>query len=217
MIKGPECFRRDQMRDKPYYHQTKIEIFKNKIFASQIYKDFEETRKEIFLPVKDGSYKLYNKDNNLIYFKVKNGAVNDLKLLKGDLRKEKIPSSDCEVTNFVYGFNSAYKKQKFIQETGYYRNEFDFHGLKQFLVMVDDLTPYDVDVLYKSPNETPRAVKNVHLCKLKGEKNFVVKFDTSKCGIDPSLNLAACEKYRFCENYLIVKDCKVELLKDISN
>jgi len=217
-INGKSCFRRDHMRDKPYYHQTKIKIFNNKIFAMQVLGDSQKPTDKAFLKIKNGSYKLKDEKENLISFYVKNGEITNFKLLKGNLEKEQKTQSKCDLAENIYGFYQAYDKTKIFDKSAPFRDEDDFEGLKEILFFVEKSNQAEVMVLQKDSDYSFAAVKEIRLCKVKDSANLLVKhISQDQCAMNHEESAVECAKYKSCEDYLVVKNCDVVLLKDGMN
>lgn len=206
-----ECFRLDHARLEPYYHETRITIFRNRIFAEQFFQseDGEDANKR-FLPVKDGSYKVIRLNQNLISFDVKNGQISNLKLLQGDVAKEKGVQSECDTTSAIYGFYQAYKKSLIVDQSGFFKDEYNFDGLKEFFTFVEILSPEKLMAMTKNPNQAAVAVEEIRLCKMPNSENYLVRhFSADECKTSTKDNFVECSKYSSCEDVLSVKNCKI--------
>ncbi len=212
---GGECFRRDKMRDEPYYHQTKITIFRGKVFAEQFSKSSGE---RLFLKVRDGSYEIASGEENLISFAAKNGEVSDLKLLKGDLTKEKKLESRCDLSEAIYGFHQAYDPSQIIARSRLFQDEYNFDGLKELLFFVEKNNQTEVMALVEKRGRGMAAIKDIRLCKKPSSENYFLKHvSDEECQANREENVAECLKYSACTDYLVVKNCDVLLLADPIN
>ncbi len=199
------CFYRDSAHDDKYYHQTKLTIFNKKIFATQ---------NSLFFAVKNGNYKFFDEKNNLISFNVKNGAVSNLKLIKGNLNKEK-EITRCTLTQAVYGFNKAYDESQLIVKTDYFEDGYNFKGLQEFMIFSEKSTQEEVFAMSNKTNETPTPINELRLCKQKISGKILVKYvNKDQCDKNnPDIDIE-CKKFNDCEDYLVTKNCEVIFLKD---
>lgn len=212
---GGECFRRDHSRDTPYYHQSRIVIFNKKIFAQQFFENREKTTNALFLQVKDGSYKLKTVMGNIASFSAKNGVVSDLKLINGDLSLEEITISSCDIAPTDYGFYQAYDKSQISEKSTYFKDEYNFEGLKELVVFITKADPDKMRVLLKNSARNVEAIENLSLCKMFGDENLFVKH-ISNAECEKTLDLAAqeeCSRNSRCEDFLLIEDCNVRYLK----
>ena len=213
-----ECFRRDQMRDEPYYHQTRITILRNKIFAEQFSHDAEKPTDRAFLTVNNGTYKIKDQQANVISFSVKNGVVNGLKILQGNIAKERSGSS-CQITEAIYGFYQAYDTSGITVNPKLYADAKKFAGLHDFFIFTEKTNPQVVMVMSSSANQTPVAIQNMTLCKMPKSENYNVKyFVNQEC--DPKSEeseFLECQKYKECVDYLVVKNCEALLMDAEAN
>lgn len=209
-----ECFRRDHARDEPYYHETRITIFRNRIFAEQFFKRDSLAADKMFLPVKDGFYQITRLNKNLILFHVKDGQVSDLKLLQGDVDNEKEARSKCDVTSAIYGFYQAYKKPLIVDQYGLYKDEFSFDGLKEFMTFIEATNPEKIMAMTKNPNQVATAIDDINLCKMPNSETYLVRhFSGDECKKITEDNIAECSKYSVCEDFLNVQNCEIVVPK----
>ncbi len=207
------CFRRDGMRDAPYFHKSKITIFNGKIFAEQF---FFEGKDQVFLAVKNGSYKLANHSGNLISFSVQNGLVSDLKLLKGDLSKEKKLESKCDENEAIYGFYQANDKSGIVQKNIIFNDEFGSSGLKELQIFIEKSNPEKVMAMAPDANNNTASIEDVRLCKMPdSQEYFLRRISDEGCELNRDETIRECTKYSACKDYLIVKNCGVSFLKDL--
>ncbi|OFW81176.1 MAG: hypothetical protein A2887_01480 [Alphaproteobacteria bacterium RIFCSPLOWO2_01_FULL_40_26] len=214
-----ECFRRDHMRDQPYYHQSGIVLFHDKIFATQFFENREKSKNMLLLKVNDGSYKLTTDNGNLISFNIKNGTVSDLQLIRGDLTKEKKLESKCDLAEAVYGFYQAYDKSGIIEKSVLFRDKYDFSGLKEIIFFVEKSKQEEVLALLRNNLRNLDAIKNLRICKIANEENYFLRhFSADECEKNrDDATAAECDKYSACEDFLVIKNCEVVLLKDAMN
>ncbi len=215
-IIGGECFRRDHMRDEPYYHESRIIIFDGKIFAEQFFENSEKTRNMVFLKVLNGVHKAKTTNGNLISFAVKDGKISDLKILKGEISREKKLESKCDLSEVIFGFYQAYDKSHILQKSALFKDEYNFDGLQEVLLFVEKENLGEARVLLKNSARSFDAIKDIRICKIPSEENFLLKhFSDEECQQNQdSANAAECSKYSICEDYLVVKNCEIVLLKD---
>jgi hypothetical protein len=215
---GGECFRRDKMREEPYYHKTKLVIFRDKIFAEQFFQGPERRVDKLFLSVPNGRYDIKTNHDNEVSFSVKSGFVNNLKLRKGELEKEREPKSQCNISEIIYEFYQANDPSGIIAKTVLTKDEYNFDGFKEVTFFVEKNRQMDIMVVSKNSNQTPVAVKDLRLCKMPEVSNpeiyFVKYVNNEKCQSDRFDDVAECNKYKDCEDYLVVKDCNVLMLRD---
>lgn len=215
-IIGNECFRRDHMRDLPYYHESRIIIFNEKIFAEQFFENREKSTNMLLLKVNDGNYKLIDEKKNLISFTAKNGVVSNLKLLKGDLKKEKKLESKCDLSQVTYGFHQVHEKAQIVEKSAFFRDEYNFDGLKEVVFFIDKSKPEKPLALLRNSNRNFDAIRDLRICKMPEKENYFVKyFSDEDCQKNSDDEIAQeCLKYSVCEDYAIIKNCEVTLLKD---
>jgi hypothetical protein len=211
-----ECFRRDKMRDEPYYHKSKITIFNGKIFAEQFSAEEDRQANQVFLTVKNGSYKLSSSNSNSISFSVKDGLVSDLKLLQGNLAKEKKLESKCDVSEAIYGFYKANNSDGIVEKNIMFNDEFNFNGLKDLQIFIEKSNPQKAMSLTLNDNNSFEAIDNIRICKMPNSENyFLRRISDEGCKLGREETILECTKYSSCEDYLIIKDCEVTLLKDL--
>jgi hypothetical protein len=207
------CFRRDGMRDEPYFHKSKITIFNGKIFAEQF---FSGGKDQVFLRVRNGGYKLVNRGGNLISFSVQNGFVSDLKLLKGDLSKEKKLESKCDENEAIYGFYQANDKSGIVQKNIIFSDEFGPSGLKELQIFIEKSNPEKAMAISSDPNNNAASIDDVRLCRMPdSQEYFLRRISDESCELNRDETIQECTKYSACKNYLIVKNCEVSFLKDL--
>lgn len=213
-IVSGECFRRDRMRDEPYFHKTSLQIFDGKVFAKQFSLIDEEWRQTRFLEVVDGSHEFVTDQKNHIILSVKNGAVSELKLISGDLEKEKKSQSKCDLAEINYGFFQAYNSSQIFVKSAFFKDEENFDGLKEILFFVDKSKKTNVMALLKNSNQEASAVGNIELCRMPNSKEFLIKkFDDLECKTKENETVASCAKYSSCEDFFVVENCNVKLMK----
>jgi hypothetical protein len=220
-IVGGECFRRDKMRDEPYYHETNLKIFRGKIFAQQFFQGSERLVDKMFLPVKDGTYQLETNNKNLIYFSSKKGVVSDLKIQKDELLKEREPESKCNIAETIYGFYQGNDPSQIVAKTVLFKDEYNFEGFKELTFFVEKSNQAEVMVVTKNLNQTPIAVKDIRLCKMPQistpQVYFVKHVNDEECKENRHKDVSECQKYSICEDFLVIKNCDVLLLRDAMN
>ncbi len=215
-IVGGECFRRDSARDKPYYHQTKLTIFNNKVFAEQFLQNSEKSTDRLFFSISNGAYKFITTKGNKISFSAKNGKVINLKLLSGKLGKEKKSDNKCRVAEATYGFYQAYDKWQIVERHKFFKDEFNFSGLKEFIIFAEKSNKTKAMALLKDSAQSVVAVNKIRLCKIQGEENYLEKhISNSECELAREEDIEECVRYGACEDYLVVKDCEITFLKEV--
>jgi hypothetical protein len=209
------CFRRDHMRDEVYYHKTKVTIFQGKIFAEQYFQSAEKPTDRLFLKIKNGNYKIKTAAGNHIYFSVKDGAISKLKLLQGNLTKEKKAQSSCQITEAIYGFNQAYKDSELVVNPSLFVDEENFEGLLEFFTFYEKNNPAAIMVMSNQLNQTPTAIKDVMICQMPDKKNYNIRhFSDKECAKNYDEAAAECYKYKECIDHLIVKNCEALLIAE---
>lgn len=210
-----ECFRRDGMRDEPYFHPTKLVILQNRIHAEQLIERDQRPRDKVFIPVRNGNFKVKRRNGNEISFTVKDAAVSDLRLLKGDLVLEKKVESRCDVVAATYGFYKANGTSGIIERKRLFKDEYNFDGLKEFIFFVEKTNQAEVMALAKNSNQAALPLRDIRLCQMPDEENFFVKHITeAECATNRDDIAAECTRYSACVDFLVVKDCNVVLLRD---
>lgn len=168
-LTNTECFRRDRKNEEPYFHKTQISIFNNRILAEQFFSS-TNPNKRIFLKVNNGDYQLKTTNDNLISFTVKNGLVSDLVLVSGNLNREVIIASKCQLAEKYYGYYLAHNQHPKISETSYFSNKNNFNGVRNLVLFsnienIDDLTLQDIMAVEIESYSNIIAVENLNLCK----------------------------------------------------
>jgi len=210
----PECFRRDSFFSDPYYHQTKITIFRGKVFAEQFFRDAEKPTNRLFLAVKNGSYKVKDRSGNLVSLTTQNGFVSNLKITRNKKSSEKTAQIKCKITEAIYGFHQTYYGSGINVEADLFADEKNFKGLQEFFIFSEKEKPQIVMAMSNLPNQTPTALENITICKMPNAKHYSVKyFDNEIC--DPQGDedeFLECQKYKECSEHLIVKNCEALVL-----
>lgn len=207
IIEGRCVFRDQANSGEAYFHATKLIIFQGKIMAFQ---DYNNTIK--IFKIKDSNYKLLTKRGNLVKFRVENGVVFGLRALKGNLANEGFATSNCKKTQFLYDFYQIYDVKKFfVEEYGFYDDEFDFSSLKEFLVFAPKFNQQSLMAMSSHDGKRFRPIKRLKLCKFPGEDKALVKHINAKkdCVGKGKERFDECRTFRNCINYLIVEGCKV--------
>ncbi len=206
---GQSCFFRDKMLSDPYLHETKLAIFLDKIFATQLYKD-----RALTVQVKDGAHSLISNNGNLISFNTKNGEISNLKLVKGSLTKEE-NISKCQKAENLYNFYNLYKKDdEIIIKSGIYKDEYDFKGLNEYILFSEKKYPTEIMALSKNDEPNISAIENLQLCKMKNSSILNARhLSAEECSGDEK-TAEECFKYQECENIIAVENCEVTLFKE---
>ena len=201
---GKSCFFRDHAIDeKPYFHKTKIIIFQSKIIAIQ-----ESNHKDKFIKIKDLQHNFTTTSGNLISFDAKNGEIFNLNLLKGNLKKEKIEESNCVKTKIFYDFYKTYNRENEVISTlGSFEDEYNFSSMSQYFIFAAKNDPANVMALQSDADEDFAPIDNLKLCKFPDTMKANVKHISLKDCADQMGG--ECFKYRQCEDYVEVKDCRV--------
>lgn len=203
------CIFRDKMFSAPYFHETTLTIFFNKIFATQFFND-----KTSILQVKDGSYNLTTKQGNIISFDTKNGEIFDLKLTDGNLDKEQQNISKCSKAENLYNFYNIYKKDDEITTKSWiYKDEYNFRGLNEYILFASKNEPSEILAVSRGEDEKISAINNIHLCKMSNSNILNIRhLNNDECITNPDSE--ECSKYENCEDIIAVENCEVTLFKE---
>ncbi len=205
-----QCLFRDHFLEDPYFHTTKLIIFQNKILALQNISKNDDNQK--LMQVKSSLYKLSTINGNFISFYAKKGQISDLILQKGDLAREKYQNNKCYKSKILYDYYELYdKKSQLFEETAIFRDEFNFDGLKEYIVFVEKNNLNEIMVLAKNVDQT-QLLENAHLCKIANQNELLFRYTTKEeCQKIPQGK--ECKKYQNCEDHLIVENCQTKLFK----
>lgn len=208
-ILGQSCIFRDKMFGEPYFHEAKLNIFSNKIFATQFFND-----KTITVQVKDGAYSLAFDKNNSISFNTKNGEVFNLKLTNGNLAKEQSNISKCQKAENLYNFYRLYKSDEITVKSGIYKDEYDFKGLNEYILFAETKDQTGIMALTKSDKPKITAIENIQLCKMPNSNILNVRhLSVEECASEDASS-EECFKYQACEDVITIENCEVTLFKD---
>jgi hypothetical protein len=174
-----QCFRGDKFFQDPYFHYTILSIFDQKVIAEQFFEGEGRIRDKEFIKVRDGEYLLYTKSQNKIFLVVKNGIVNDLVMLNGDLDKEPKITSKCQYVDKLLAFHRLYKTNEQRENTFYYSDPKNFKGLVEATIFTEKYQPKTLYLTSKLPNKEMRPTQNLNLCKT-GENLQAIERDFSK-------------------------------------
>ncbi len=164
-ITGEECFRSDKFFQEPYFHYTILNIFNQKVIAEQFFEGEGRLKDKVFLKVKDGEYLLYTKNNNKIFLVVKNGVVNDLIVLEGDLKKETKIVNKCQYADNLLAFHRLYGTNENQEISFYYSDIKNFKGLIEATIFSEKYQPKTLYSVLKIPNKEIYPIQNLNLCK----------------------------------------------------
>jgi hypothetical protein len=213
-LTGDECFRRDGMRDKPYFHETTITIFEGKVFAQQIFHDEEEPGNLLYVKLRDGLWEVETKRRNRISFVSKGGKVSDLKLLKGDFKIENDEPQPCEVALAVLGFARAYDPQLIVAKSRFFKDESDFDGLKEVLIFSEkNVEGAPLFALIKNSKKNYSPIFSLNLCKREDFENLLQRvISRDQCYLNLEDDAPECAKYQACHDYISIRSCNVTFL-----
>lgn len=202
-----ECLFRDKFLEAPYFHDTTLTIFLDKISATQLSNSTESRLSTI----KDGSYKLRTIKDNLISFDVKNGDISNLTLLDGALKNEHQEYSKCIKTKILYNFYNIYNRQNELEiSSGSYKDEYNFDGIKEYIIFSTKNNPFDLMALSKDPNGKNHAINSTKLCKIPNDFLLNVRHVTKEeCQFKDNLDNEECSRYATCIDSLTVNECEV--------
>lgn len=204
-IINSRCIFRDNLTDSnAYFHKTKLIIFQSKIIA---YQEFNDSNK--IFKIKNSSYKLRTNKGNLIKFKVINGKIHNFKVLKGGISKEINSNSLCNKNQFLYNYHKAYGKKEFTEKYHFYANRFKKHRLTEMLILQ---SKDQVFAMKRKNNESFKPINNLQLCKFPQDNKLYVKYSQPQDCLNKNIN-KECEDYHECEDFMIVKNCKIEYLR----
>ena len=207
-ILGQDCLFRDTLFDDPYLHKARLTIFLDKAFITQDYRD-----KSITIKIKDDKYSLISSNKNAISFSVTNGAVSNLKLIKGNIDKEQNKVSKCQKARTLYSFHSLYNSENILTKSGIYKDEYDFSGLNEYILFAEKSNQSKIMAISKNSESIITAIENLQLCKMPNSDILNIRH----LSVEECNNNAAneeCYRYQKCENTIIIEDCEVSLFKD---
>ncbi len=202
------CYFRDSLFEELYFHGATLDVAFNKIFATQ---DFNN--KTTSLKVRDGSYLLHTNNENLVSFAVKNGVVDNLQLLEGNLAKESQITSKCSKAKHLYNFYTIYNKMEEIsKESGNFKDNHDFQGLSEYIIFAENNNPSELMAVQKTADGTISAISNIELCKMPRAQILTLRHNSAEeCTLNPENQ--ECAKYQNCENKVAVESCELMLFE----
>jgi len=174
-----ECFRADKFFQESYFHYTILSIFNKKIIAEQFFEGEGRATDKVFLKVSDGEYLLFTKNKNKIFLVVKNGLVEELVVLDGDLSKESKIVSKCQYADKLLEFHRLYQTKEYKEETVFYSDIKNFKGVIEATIFSENYQPKILYSTFKTPNKAIRAVQNLNLCKV-GDSIQAIERDFTK-------------------------------------
>jgi hypothetical protein len=160
-----ECFRADKFFQESYFHYTILNIFNKKVIAEQFFEGEGRATDKVFLKVSDGEYLLFTKNKNKIFLVVKNGLVEELVVLDGDLSKESKITSKCQYADKLLAFHRLYQTKEYNEENIFYSDKKNFKGIIEATIFSENNKPKMLYSTFKTPNKAIRAVQNLNLCK----------------------------------------------------
>lgn len=216
-----ECFRRDSHMEEPYHHKTFLSIFQNKFFVQQFFQEKQsKTNKSSFtspqiVRLRDGKYKFYTTNKNLIGFKIQKGGLSDLKLFSGDLSRERKSlakkkdiddKADCDYAIINYGHS---KRREDFESLFFTEEKFD--GIKELEISSEQQESKRFVVL-RDENYGFIAPKDMTLCKNNQDEQWFVypRLDSLSCGYDEQNNVSnggMCSQYQECSMVAKIKNC----------
>ena len=174
-----ECFRADKFFQESYFHYTILSIFNKKIIAEQFFEGEGRATDKVFLKVSDGEYLLFTKNKNKIFLVVKNGLVDELVVLDGDLSKESKIVSKCQYADKLLAFHRFYQTKEYNEETVFYSDTKNFKGIIEATIFSENYQPKILYSTFKTPNKAIRTVQNINLCKV-GDSIQAIERDFTK-------------------------------------
>lgn len=212
---GQICFYKDEVtgqgvKTELHFHPTNLVIFLHKIVAVQ---NNPNSNKSL-IRVRDSSYTFKTKNDNIVSFDVLDGDVYNLKLTFGSLSKEtKVETFKCNKARFLYDFYALYKKENEIsKKTGTYLDEYDFKGVKEYVIFAPKNNITDTMAVISSQTNSS-TVDNLMLCQLGNFKELRVRHVTKEqCAQNPTIE--ECSRYANCRDKIAIKECVVEYFID---
>ena len=122
---------------------------------------------------------LYTKNKNKIFLVVKNGLVDELVVLDGDLSKESKIVTKCQYADKLLAFHRLYQTNNHMEETLFYSDIKNFKGLIEATIFSEKYEPKILYSTFKTPNKAMRPVQNLNLCKI-GEDVQAIERDFTK-------------------------------------
>ncbi len=174
-----ECFRADKFFQESYFHYTILSIFNKKIIAEQFFEGEGRATDKVFLKVSDGEYLLFTKNKNKIFLVVKNGLVDELVVLDGDLSKESKIVSKCQYADKLLAFHRLYQTKGHKEQTVFYSDIKNFKGVIEGTIFSENYQPKILYSTFKTSNKAIRAVQNLNLCKV-GDSIQAIERDFTK-------------------------------------
>jgi len=207
-----ECLFRDKFLTTPYFHDTTVTIFLNKVFAKQSSNSTESR----LITLKDGFHKLRTTNDNLISFNIKNGDITDLKLLDGDLKNEHLQYSKCVKTKILYDFYNIYNRQDELEiSSGIYKDDYNFEGIKDYIVFAEKNNPFDLMAISRNPDNSNSAINSIKLCKIPNDFASNARHITKEeCFLAANFAIEECYRYASCVNHLAVDGCEVSVFAE---
>jgi hypothetical protein len=207
-----ECFRRDFSRDNPYYHKTTLKIYNKKIVIEQFFKNSEFKTDRIFLKAKNGTFRLKTNKKTFISFTAEGGKILELKWLNGLLSKENKNPSNCVLNEFLYAYYQTYDKTRLLTKNIFYKNPDNFKGVKELIIFRSKAQFENSPsmALHNLSLKSQNSVVNIDICKIEDEEEFIERsIGEKECLYGKVSNLAKCSKFKDCENYLEIRNCRV--------
>lgn len=193
-VLGQDCFRSDKFFQEPYFHYTLITIFQQKIIGEQYYEG-SGINKE-FIKVNDGEYLFTTKNNNKILAVVRQGLINELILIDGDLENENKISSKCQYADKLLAFHRIYKTNEAIEKNVFYSDKKNFKGVIEGTIFHEKYHPEIFYATMKLQNKAISPIHEINLCKFNKEIEAVERdFSKSECSRKFLCTMQTLEKY----------------------
>ena len=176
-IFGESCFRSDKFFQEPYFHYTIISIFQKKIIAEQYFEGGEFDKK--FLKIEDGEYFFTTKNNNKILAVIRNGLVNQLILVDGNIESENKINSKCQYADKLLAFYRLNKPNEITENSVFFLDKKNYKGLVEATIYYEKIDPQTFYSTIKIPNKEIKIIQEINLCK-KNDKIEAIERDFTK-------------------------------------
>jgi len=209
ILEGFCTYRDFPTQENPIFHPTKIVILFDKALAFQTINNSNKIVK-----IKDGKYEFKTINHNLISFDTKNGKINDLKLISGDLRKEQKESSQCSINQFIYDFYKQYQDGIKILD-GIFVDKYNFSAISEFEVILspENKNRYIV-ASSRTSNQNYQVLKDIKLCHFYNDKEkYYIKYISEENCIY-SQSPQECDQLKLCHDFIEVNSCEPVFLSE---
>lgn len=189
-----KCFRADKFFGEPYHHYSLLTIFDNKVVIEQYYEG-NGINKE-FVRVANGDFLINSKKNNKIFISIKNGIVDELFLLKGDLTLEEKVESECQISDKLLAFYRLYKTTEYKEMSVFVKDAANFKGLLETIIYTQKYQPNRYYANIQQDKEANKIINNMNICKIGDELEGLSRdFTKSECNTKFRCTMKNLEKY----------------------